>query len=259
MSTNTATAEKPTRIKNLLISQSRPADDKSPYHLLAAKYNLKLDFRPFIEIQPLPLREFRKQKISIPEYTAIILTSKNAVDAFFGICKEAKLEMPPEMKYFCVTEQTANYLQKYITIRKRKIFTGTKTASDLNEYFLKHKTEKYLYPCSEIRKNDIPEFLRKHGIPVQEAIMYQTVMCDLQDLKLSNYDIITFFSPSGVESLLKNFPGFEQGSIRLAAFGVTTAQAVRDAGLNLDIEAPLPNAPSMAGAIELYIKNLLGK
>jgi uroporphyrinogen-III synthase len=259
MSTNTATAEKPTRVKNLLISQSRPADDKSPYHLLATKYSLKLDFRPFIEIQPLPLREFRKQKIVITDYSAIILTSKNAVDAFFGICKEAKLEMPPEQKYFCVTEQTANYLQKYITIRKRKIFTGTKTAADLNEYFLKHKTEKYLYPCSDIRKNDILDFLHKHNIQVQEAVMYQTVQCDLHDLKPHSYDIITFFSPSGVESLLKNFPDFDQGTIRLAAFGVSTAQAVRDAGLRLDIEAPLPNAPSMAGAIELYIKNLLGK
>lgn len=259
MSTQTATADKPTRVKNLLISQSRPADDKSPYHLLASKYNLKVEFRPFIEIQPIPLKEFRKQKVTITDYTAIILTSKNAVDAFFGICKEAKLEMPPEMKYFCVTEGTANYLQKYITIRKRKIFTGTKTASDLNEYFLKHKTEKYLYPCSEIRKNDISEFLKKHNIIMQEAIMYQTVLCDLHDLKPAAFDIITFFSPSGVESLLKNFPEFEQGNIRLAAFGVSTAQAVRDANLRLDIEAPLPNAPSMAGAIELYIKNLLGK
>ena len=256
MSTKPTAAEKPVKIKTILISQARPTDENSPYFTLAKKYNLKIDFRLFIGIEHVPFREFRKQKISIMEYTAIVLTSKNAVDAFFNICKEAKLEMPPEMKYFCVTEQTANYLQKYIQVRKRKVFTGNKTVTDLFEYFNKQKTEKYLYPCSDIRRNDVVEHLKKIGAHVQEGIMYHTVSADLTDIKPDQYDVIAFFSPSGVESLLKSFPGYEQGHTRLAALGPTTAQAIKEAGLQLDIEAPKPNAPSMALAIEVYMKEL---
>jgi uroporphyrinogen-III synthase len=258
MSTKLATAEKP-KIKNLLISQAKPADANSAYHQLAEKYKLKLEFRPFIEIQPVAYKEFRKQKISILEFTAIIFTSRNAVDTFFAICKEAKIEMPAEMKYFCVSEQTANYLQKYIVIRKRKIFVGAKTPADLNEYFLKHKTEKYLYPSSDIRKSDVADFLTKHNIEFKEGTIYNTVSADLSTLDPKAFDIITFFSPSGVDALNKSFPEFAQNDIRIAAFGPTTAQAVKDAGYRLDIEAPMPNAPSMAGAIELYLKAQSGK
>ena len=258
MSTKPATSDKP-KIKNLLISQAKPAEPNTAYHALAEKYKLKLEFRPFIEIQPVSFKEFRKQKINILDFTAIIFTSRNAVDTFFAICKEAKLEMPPEMKYFCVSEQTANYLQKYIVIRKRKIFVGAKTSADLNEYFLKHKTEKYLFPCSDIRKNDVPDFLRKHNVEVKEAVIYTTVPADLSTLDLKSFDIVTFFSPSGVDAVHQAFDGFDQGEIRMAAFGPTTAQAVRDAGYRLDIEAPSPNAPSMAGAIELYLKAQTGK
>lgn len=246
------------KVKSILVTQEAPSDVNSPYLKLAEKYNLKIDFRPFIQVEPVPVKEFRKQKIDILQHTAIIFTSRNAVDHFFTICSELKLEMPADMKYFCVSEQTSNYLQKYIVIRKRKIFTGLKTAVDLMEILKKHKNEKYLFPCSDIRKNDIPDFLKQNGYTFTEAIIYNTVAANLSDLKEVFYDILAFFSPSGITSLFQNFPDFKQNNTRIAAFGPTTAQAARDAGLILDIEAPLPNAPSMTGALELYIKKANG-
>lgn len=242
------------KVKSILVTQEAPADVNSPYIKLAEKFNLKIDFIPFIQVEPVQLKEFRKQKIEILNFTAVIFTSRNAVDHFFHMCAEMKIEVPPDMKYFCISEQTSNYLQKYIVIRKRKIFTGMKTAQDLIEILRKHKNEKYLFPCSDIRKNDIPDFLEKSGYDYAEAVMYHTVASDLSDLEDVFYDILAFFSPSGINSLLVNFPDFKQNNTRIAAFGPTTAQAVRDAGLILDIEAPLPNAPSMTGALELYIK-----
>ncbi len=242
------------KVESILVSQPKPADDKSPYFELAKKYNLKVDFRAFIQIEPVPLKDFRKQKINILDHTAVIFTSRNAVDHFFRICSESKLEMPAEMKYFCISEQTANYLQKYIVVRKRKIFTGEKTAADMLDLLKKHKNEKFLFPCSDIRKNDIPEFMDLNSLHLTEAVLYNTVACDLSDLAEVNYDIIAFFSPSGINSLFVNFPDFKQNKTRIAAFGPTTAKAVRDHNLILDIEAPLPNAPSMTGAIEMYIK-----
>lgn len=246
------------KVKSILVTQEAPADTNSPYLKLAEKFNLKIDFRPFIQVEPVPVKEFRKQKIDILQHTAIIFTSRNAVDHFFTICSELKIEMPADMKYFCVSEQTSNYLQKYIVIRKRKIFTGLKTAADLLELVKKHKNEKYLFPCSDIRKNDIPDFFKENGYNFTEAIIYNTVASDLSDLKEVFYDIVAFFSPSGITSLFQNFPDFKQNNTRIAAFGPTTAQAARDAGLILDIEAPLPNAPSMTGALELYIKKANG-
>jgi uroporphyrinogen-III synthase len=246
------------KVKSILVTQESPTDPNSPYLKLAEKFNLKIDFRPFIEVQPVPVKEFRKQKIDILAHTAIIFTSRNAVDHFFHICAELKIEMPADMKYFCISEQTSNYLQKYIVIRKRKIFTGLKTAQDLLEILKKHKGEKYLFPCSDIRKNDIPDFLRDGGFTFTEAIIYHTVASNLSDLENVFYDILAFFSPSGIHSLGVNFPNFKQNNTRIAAFGPTTAKAVRDAGLILDIEAPLPNAPSMTGAMELYIKKANG-
>jgi|SRR5690606_13345184 len=243
------------KVKSILVTQEAPADVvNSPYIKLAEKFNLKIDFIPFIQVEPVQLKEFRKQKIEILNFTAVIFTSRNAVDHFFHMCAEMKIEVPADMKYFCISEQTSNYLQKYIVIRKRKIFTGLKTAQDLIEILRKHKNEKYLFPCSDIRKNDIPDFLEKSGYDYAEAVMYHTVASDLSDLEDVFYDILAFFSPSGINSLLVNFPDFKQNNTRIAAFGPTTAQAVRDAGLILDIEAPLPNAPSMTGALELYIK-----
>ncbi|WMJ72496.1 uroporphyrinogen-III synthase [Cytophagaceae bacterium ABcell3] len=243
-----------TKVSSILVSQPKPSDNKSPYFALAEKYNLKIDFRPFIGVEPVSLKEFKKEKIDILSHTAVIFTSRNAVDNFFRICSEAKIEVPADMKYFCISEQTANYLQKYIVIRKRKIFVGHKTARDLEDVLKKHKNEKYLFPCSDIRKDDIPSFLKSNNIKFTEAVIYRTVASDLSDLRDVNYDIIAFFSPSGINSLFVNFPDFEQKNTRIAAFGPTTAKAVRDAGLILDIEAPLPNAPSMTGALEVYIK-----
>lgn len=241
-------------VKSILVSQPKPKDDNSPYYKLADKYGLKVDFRKFIQVDPVSLKEFRKQKIDILNHTAIIFTSRNAVDHFFKICELLKIEMPADMKYFCISEQTANYLQKYIVIRKRKIFTGHRTATDLIEILKKHKNEKYLFPCSDIRKDDIPNFLTQNGYQYSEAVIYRTVASDLSDLTDVYYDILAFFSPSGIHSLFTNFPDFKQNDTRIAAFGPTTARAVREKGLELDIEAPLPNAPSMTGAIELYIK-----
>ncbi|MCZ6692638.1 MAG: uroporphyrinogen-III synthase [Bacteroidetes bacterium] len=242
------------KVNSILVSQPKPKDENSPYFELAKKYKLKIDFRPFIQIDPVSLKEFRQQKIDILAHTAVIFTSRNAVDHFFRLCKESKVEVPADMKYFCISEQTANYLQKYIVIRKRKIFTGTRTATDLIELLKKHQDEKYIFPCSNIRKDDIPNFLRSNGYQFSEAIIYKTVASNLSDLSNVNYDIIAFFSPSGINSLFVNFPDFEQNNTRIAGFGPTTSKAVHDAGLILDIEAPLPNAPSMTGALELYIK-----
>lgn len=242
------------KVTSVLVSQPKPVDAKSPYFDLALKYNLKVDFRPFIQIESVDVKEFKKQKIDILAHTAVIFTSRNAVDNFFRICAEAKIEVSPDMKYFCISEQTANYLTKYIVIRKRKIFVGQKTAKDLEEVLKKHKAEKILYPCSDIRKDDTPSYLERNGFSFTEAVIYKTVASDLSDLASVNYDIIAFFSPSGVNSLFVNFPDFKQKNTRIAAFGPTTAQAVIDAGLFLDIEAPQPDAPSMTRAIELYVK-----
>ncbi len=241
------------KIQSILVTQPKPTNDNSPYLTIAKKYGIKVDFREFIQVDPVPFKEFRKDKINFLDYTAVIFTSRNAVDHFFRICQEAKIEMPAEMKYFCISEQTAYYLQKYIVLRKRKLFTGEKTATDLFEIIKKHKTEKFLYPCSNIRKNDIPDFMQDNNLDFTEAVIYKTVASDLSDLAEVKYDCIAFFSPSGISSLFINFPDFVQNNTRIAAFGPTTAQAVRDAGLELDIEAPMPNAPSMTGAIEQYI------
>ncbi len=242
------------KVKRILVSQPKPGAEDSPYHKLSEKYDVKVDFHPFIHIEPVSLKEFRKQKVDVLSHTAVIFTSRNAVDHYFGLCKAMKIEMPSDMKYFCISDQTANYLQKYIVIRKRKIFTGSKTAQDLLEILKKHKNEKYIFPCSNIRKNDIPDFLKNNGYEFSEAIIYNTVASDLSDLAEVNYDIIAFFSPSGINSLLVNFPNFKQNKTRIAAFGPTTAKAVKEAGLVLDIQAPMPNAPSMTGALEVYIK-----
>ncbi len=242
------------KVSSILVTQAKPSDD-TPYISLATKYNLKVDFRAFIDIEGVNYKDFRKQKIDIGEFTAIILTSRNAVDHFFRLCKEGKVELEATLKYFCVSEQTANYLQKYITIRKRKIFVGEKKASDLFEIMKKHKNEKFLYPCSDLRSDDIPDFLKSNEFNYKEGIIYNTVASNLSDLSDVKYDILVFFSPSGVTSLFTNFPDFKQEKTRIAAFGSTTAKAVRDAGLILDIEAPMPNAPSMTGALEVYIKN----
>ncbi len=245
------------KVSRLLISQPKPTNDNSPYFKLADRYDLEIDFRKFIQIEEVSYKEFRKEKIHPLDYTAVIFTSRNAVDNYFRICEEAKIEVPADMKYFCVSEQTANYLQKYIVIRKRKLFVGQKSAVELIEVLKKHNGEKFLYPCSDIRKDTITKYLSESESEYKEAVLYKTVSSDLSDLSDVNYDLIALFSPSGVTSLFANFPDFEQNDTRIAAFGPTTAKAVRDAGMILDIEAPHPNAPSMTGAIELYIKEVI--
>lgn len=251
---NSIHEERLKEVKSILVSQPKPADPKSPYYTLARKYDIKIDFRPFIQVDPISAKEFRKQKIDILKHTAVIFTSRNAVDHFFAICKDLKIEVPADMKYFCISEQTAYYLQKYIVVRKRKIFTGSRTAQELIEILKKHKNEKYLFPCSNIRKDDIPSFLTENQYNFSEATIYETVASDLSDLDDVYYDIIAFYSPSGINSLFVNFPDFEQNNTRIAVFGPTTSKAAKDANLIVDIEAPMPNAPSMTGALELYIK-----
>ena len=253
-----AIKERLRKVESILVSQPAPKDENSPYYELAKKYGIKIDFRPFIQVDPVSVKEFRQQKIDILSHTAIIFTSRNAVDHFFSICSSLKTEMPPDMKYFCISDQTSNYLQKYIQIRKRKIFTGHRTAADLIEILKKHKNEKYLFPCSDIRKDDIPTFFRENGYDFTEGVIYRTVASDLSDLDDVYYDIIAFFSPSGINSLFVNFPDFQQNNTRIAAFGPTTAKAVLDKNLVLDIQAPHPDAPSMTGALELYIKEANG-
>ena len=251
---NSINEERLKEVKSLLVSQPKPSDPKSPYYTLAKKYGIKVDFRPFIQVDPISAKDFRKQKVDILKHTAIIFTSRNAVDHFFAMCNDLKVDIPADMKYFCISEQTANYLQKYIVVRKRKIFTGSRTAQDLIEILKKHKNEKYLFPCSSIRKDDIPKFLADNEYQFSEAVIYETVASDLSDLDDVYYDIIAFYSPSGINSLFVNFEDYKQNDTRMAVFGPTTAKAAKDAGLILDIEAPQPNAPSMTGALELYIK-----
>ncbi len=242
------------KVSSILVTQSFPAESLSPYLEIEKKYGVKVDFRPFIEVRGIAFKDFRKQKISILEHTAVIFTSRHAIDHFFRMCKEAKIEMPADMKYFCITEQTANYLAKYVQIRKRKLFVGVRTSLDLLEVIKKHKTEKFLFPCSNKRQKDLPDYMGTNDYQLTEAVMYETVSADLSDLENVFYDVLAFFSPSGITSLFENFPDFKQNNTRIAVFGPTTAQAVRDADLIVDIEAPKPNAPSMTGALEQYIK-----
>lgn len=241
-------------VKTILVSQPKPEGDKSPYYDLAEKYKLKIDFRPFIHVEGIGAQEFRTQKVNIPEHTAVILTSKQAVDHFFRIAEEIRFEVPDTMKYFCISEAVALYLQKYVAYRKRKIFFGKQTIEDLIDPIKKHKGEKFLLPCTDILRDKIPETLEAAKINFTKATLYRTVASDLSDLEDVYYDMLVFFSPGGIESLFKNFPDFQQNNTVIAAFGPTTASAVEKHNLRLDLTAPVPEAPSMTAAIELFIK-----
>jgi len=242
------------KIKKILVSQPEPASAKSPYFELAKNNNLKIDFRPFIHVEPIPSKEFRNQKVNILEHTAVIFTSRTAIDHYFRVAKELRANIPDTMKYFCMSESIALYLQKYIVYRKRKIFYGNGRFNELLEVMAKHKKEKFLLPLSDIHKEEIPNKLTENGYKFSKAILYRTVSSDLTDLQVSDYDIVVFFSPSGIASLNNNFPDFNQDEMKIASFGPTTAKAVENAGLRLDIKAPMPEAPSMAMALDLYIK-----
>jgi uroporphyrinogen-III synthase len=242
------------KVKSIIVSQPDPDTAKSPYFELAEKYGLKIDFRPFIQVEGVPAKEFRNNRIYILDHTAVIFTSRTAIDHFFRISQELRLTIPDTMKYFCISEATAFYLQKYIVYRKRKIFYGDGRFSDLINVMKKHRDENFLVPLSDIHKQEIPELLDAEGYKYTKAILYRTVSSDLSDLKEINYDILVFFSPSGIKSLFQNFPNFVQNDIKIACFGPTTAKAVREAGLRLDIEAPTAQAPSMTMALEQFIK-----
>ncbi len=245
-------------VKSILVDQPKPKDPNSPFLRLANQFDLKIDFVPFIKIDPVSIKDFRKQKINILNHTAIIFTSRNAVDHFFRIAEGMNVTIPTDMKYFCISDQTANYLQKYIVIRKRKIFTGTRTIAELldvmKEIMKKFPDEKYLFPCSNITRDTISTFLKESDCIFSEAIIYNTVPSDLKKLKKVFYDILVFYTPYGIDSLIKNFPDFEQNNTRIAGFGKNTAKAIKENNLKLDIKAPMKDITSMTRAIELYIK-----
>ena len=242
------------KIKKILVSQPKPATEKSPYYDIAQKYGVEIVFRPFIKVEGLSSKEFRQQKISILDYSAIIFTSRTAIDHFFTLCKSLRVTIPDTMKYVCTTENISLYLQKYIIYRKRKIHHGTKSnkLEDLVPLLAKYN-EKYLFPVSDVHKDETT-FLEQNKINYTKAIMYRTVSNDFTPDEEFDYDMLVFFSPAGIASLLKNFPNFEQGDIKIACYGPTTAKAAKEAGLRLDLEAPTPEMPSITGALDLFLK-----
>ncbi|HNX78309.1 MAG TPA: uroporphyrinogen-III synthase [Prolixibacteraceae bacterium] len=244
------------KIKSILVTQPEPNTIKSPYSELAESTSVKIDFRPFIQVEGVSAKEFRQTRIHINDFTAVLFNSKTAIDHFFRLAQELRVTIPDSLKYFCISESTAFYLQKYIVYRKRKIFHANGSMTDLLDIMKKHKEEFFLVPLSDIHSQEIPKMLDKGGFKYTQAILYRTISSDLKDLKEMNYDILVFFSPSGIKSLIQNFPDFKQNDIKIACFGSTTAQAVREAGFKPDIEAPTPEAPSMTMALEHYIKNI---
>ena len=242
------------KIKKILVSQPKPTSEKSPYFDLAEKYGVEVVFRPFIKIEGLSAKDFRQQKVNIADFSAIVFTAKTAVDHFFRLCEEMRITIPVTLKYFCSSEMIAKYLQKYIVYRKRKIFASkTGKLADLIPQMQKHKTDKYLLAVSDVNNGSEAALLSGNKIDVTSAAMYRTVSNDFTPDEAFDYDMLVFFSPQGIESLLKNFPDFKQDDIAIAALGTATAKSITDAGLRLDIEAPSPEAPSMPAAIDLYL------
>ncbi len=244
------------KVKSILVTQPKPESEKSPYFDLAKKCNIKVDFREFIHVEGIAATDFRRDRINILDYSAVIFTSRNAADHYFRMCQEMRITVPETMKYFCISESTAYYLQKYVIFRKRKIFHGKQTFADMMDVIKKHKDDKFLLPCTDIANVEGAELLEKAKIRYAKAVIYKTVCSDLSDLANVNYDVIVFFSPSGIKSLFQNFPDFKQNLTRIAAFGATTAKAVEDADLYVDIKAPNPLAPSMTMALEQYITSV---
>ena len=241
------------KIKSILISQPKP--ERSPYFDLEKKYNLQIDWRPFIQVEPVTEKEFRKQRIRPDEYTSIIFTAKGSIDHFFRMCEEMRIKMSADTKYFCLSEAIANYLQKFIVYRKRKVFAGKRLIQDLKTPLMKHREkEKFLLPCSNLGAKAVVDFLEENEFNWQDAMMYRTVAADLSDLENVTYDVLVFFSPLGIKSLYENFPDFKQNETRLAIYGKTTAKAVLDKGLTINIPAPAPDTPSMTMALQKYLK-----
>ncbi len=243
------------KIKKILVSQPKPSSEKSPYYDIANRHNVEIVFRPFIKVEGLTSKEFRQQKINLAEYTAVIFTARTAIDHFFRLCEEMRVNIPDTMKYFCTTESIALYLQKYIVYRKRKIFHGTTGKfEELLPSLTKHNKDKFLYAISDVHKEDTNlSVLDKSKIDYTKAVMYRTVSNDFTPEEKFDFDMLLFFSPSGIASLLKNFPEFEQGDIKIGCFGQSTAKSIRDAGLRLDMEAPTEKAPSVTAALDMFL------
>lgn len=245
--------EKLREVKTILVSQ--PAPKRSPYFELEQKYGIKVDFRPFIHVEGVGTKEFRKQKIRLQDFTAIIFTSKNSIDHFFRMCEEMRVKMPQDTKYFCSSEAIALYLQKFIVYRKRKVFFGKRTVQDLAPFLTKHKKkEKFLLPSSDLGKPNYSKFLQDNGFEFAETYLYRTVSSDLSDLSDITYDMLVFFSPFSIKSLYENFPDFKQNNTRIAAYGKSTCKAVDERGLNINVQAPTKETFSMTTAIENYLK-----
>ncbi|MDG1761545.1 MAG: uroporphyrinogen-III synthase [Flavobacteriaceae bacterium] len=242
------------KVKTILVSQPQPTIENSPYIQLKENLKVNIDFRPFIHVEGVPAKEIRHQKIDLTKYSAIILTSRNAVDHFFRVAEEMRYTIPNSLKYFCQSEAVAYYLQKYVVYRKRKIYVGQRKFEDIVSLIKKYKDETFLLPCSDMLKPSIPAQLNELNINWTQGVFYKTVVSDLSDLRDVYYDVLVFFSPSGIDSLFKNFPDFEQNNTRIAVFGNTTVKAAKEAGLRIDIEAPSPKTPSMTMALDSYIR-----
>lgn len=241
------------KIKSILVTQPKPESEKSPYLDLSRKYNIKIDFIPFFHMEGISAKEFRQERINLADYTGVIITSRHCIDHYFRLCQEMRFEVPDTMKYFCTSEAIAYYIQKYVQFRKRKVFHGQHNIHDLAPLLRKHKEEKFLLPHSNVHNKEIDEILDREKLTYTKALFYRAVSTDLSHLKALNYDALVFFSPADVKSLRKNFPKFRQRETKIAAFGTATAKAVENAGLQLNIQAPTPQAPSMAMALEHHI------
>ena len=246
-------------VKKILVSQPQPSSEKSPYYDIARNRGVEIVFRPFIKVEGLTAQEFRQQRINILDYTAIVFTSRHAIDYFFQLCKELRVAIPEDMKYFCITETVALYIQKYVQYRKRKVFFGaTGKIADLLPLMVKHKTEKYFAPLSDVHNNELSDLMDSKKLVHKEGVMYRTVSNDFAPDEPFDYDMLVFFSPSGISSLQKNFPDLEQGDLAIATFGPTTAKAAKEAGYRVDLEAPTPQYPSITAALNAYLKEVNG-
>lgn len=242
------------KIKHILVSQPQPADiSKTPYADMMKKFGVSFTFEKFIRLDGVSASELRQEHVKLPEYTGIILTSRNAVDHFFRVAKEMRYNVPETLKYFCINESTAFYLQRYVQYRKRKVFYGNQTLDDLIEIMKKHKDEKYLYCCSDISSDTTTEQLNAAKLNFTKAVMFRTVPADVKHIKIDDYEMLVFFSPAGIHSLMENFPEFKQGEVAIGGFGEATCHAILEAGFELNIKAPSETAPSMTMAIEQYL------
>lgn len=243
------------KVQNILISQPEP-DQRSPYHTLAKKLDVNIDFNPFIVVESVSNKEFRKQRVDLNNFPAVTFTSRNSMDFYFQMMEEMRATVSQETKYFCMSEAIALYLQKYIQYRKRKVFFANGTFKDFQNLLMKHKasTGRFLIPCTDVRNDELSNFLTSEQFDFKECIMYRTVSANLTDFDISKYDMIVFFSPMGVQSLFENFPNFKQNDVRIAGFGPNTCDKIEELGLRLDIKAPIPESPSMSLAIERYLE-----